>query len=42
MRSRTLVIVLVFVALFVSATFAMRGGGHRMLTKWMPSLHGGR
>jgi hypothetical protein len=42
MRSRTLVIVLVFVALFVSATFAMRGEGHRMLAKWMPSLHGGR
>jgi hypothetical protein len=41
MRSRMLVIVLVFVALFVTATFAMRGQGHRMLARWMPAMHGG-
>jgi hypothetical protein len=41
MRSRTVVIVLVFVALFVAATLAMRGHGHRTLAKWMPALHGG-
>ncbi len=42
MRSRTLVIVLVAAALFVTATLAMRGDGHRMLAKWLPALHGGR
>jgi len=41
MRSRTLVIVLVCAALFVAGTLAMRGGGHQMLRKWMPALHGG-
>jgi hypothetical protein len=41
MRSRTLMIVLVVVAVFVTATLAMRGDGHRMLAKWMPAMHGG-
>jgi hypothetical protein len=40
MGSRTLVIVLVLVALFVTAHLAMRGHGHRALAKWMPALHG--
>ena len=42
MGVRTLVIVLVVVALFVGGTLAMHGHGHRMLAKWMPALHGGR
>jgi hypothetical protein len=42
MSARTLVIWLVVIAAVVSATLAMRGEGHRMLAKWMPSMHGGR
>jgi hypothetical protein len=41
MTSRTLLIVLAIVALFMTGTFAMHGKGHRMLAKWMPALHGG-
>ena len=41
MGSRTLVIVLILVAVIVTATLAMRGEGHRMLAKWMPAIHGG-
>jgi hypothetical protein len=40
MRARTLLIVLVAMALFVTLTLAMHGNGHRMLAKWMPALHG--
>ena len=40
MRSRTLLIVLVFAALFVAVTLAMHGDGHAMLAKWMPAIHG--
>ncbi|HYT73399.1 MAG TPA: hypothetical protein VEL79_01515 [Vicinamibacterales bacterium] len=40
MRSRTLVIVLASAALFIALVLAMHGGGHRMLAKWMPALHG--
>jgi len=40
MRARTLLIVLVFAALFVAVTLAMSGDGHRTLAKWMPALHG--
>jgi hypothetical protein len=40
MRSRTLAIGLVLVAVFVVATLAMRGQGHRTLAKWMPAMHG--
>jgi hypothetical protein len=40
MRGRTVVIVAVVAALFVGGTLAMRGGGHRMLAKWMPAMHG--
>jgi hypothetical protein len=41
MRARTLIVVLVAAALFVGGTLAMRGGGHRMLAKWLPAMHGG-
>jgi hypothetical protein len=41
MGAKTLVIVLVAVALFVTATLAMHGRGHRALAKWMPAIHGG-
>lgn len=41
MSTRALVIWIVVIAAFVGATFAMRGEGHRMLAKWMPSMHGG-
>jgi hypothetical protein len=34
-------IVLVVVALFVTATLAMGGQGHRTLAKWMTTMHGG-
>jgi hypothetical protein len=40
MRSRTLLIVVVCAALFVTVILHMRGGGHQMLAKWMPALHG--
>ena len=40
MRSRTLVIVLVVAALFVTATLATSGQGHRALAKWLPAMHG--
>jgi hypothetical protein len=42
MRAKTLVIWLAVVVVFVGATLAMRGEGHRVLAKWMPALHGGR
>jgi hypothetical protein len=41
MRARTLVIVLVAVALFVTATLAMGGQGHRTFARWMSAMHGG-
>ena len=41
MRTRTLVIWLVVMAVVVAGAFAMRGEGHRMLAKWMPAMHGG-
>jgi hypothetical protein len=41
MGAKTLAIVLVAVALFVTATLAMHGRGHRVLAKWMPAIHGG-
>ena len=41
MHVRTLVIWLAVVAVVISGTLAMRGGGHRLLAKWMPSMHGG-
>jgi hypothetical protein len=40
MRTQTWVIVLVVAALFMTATLAMHGKGHKMLAKWMPALHG--
>ena len=40
MGAKTLVIVLVAVALFVTATLAMHGQGHRAFAKWMPAMHG--
>jgi hypothetical protein len=42
MRARTLVFVLVAVAVFVTATLAMGGQGHRTFAKWMTGIHGGR
>ena len=41
MQVRTLVIWVAVVAVVVAGTLAMRGGGHRMLAKWMPAMHGG-
>ena len=41
MPMKTLAIVLVVAALFVSGVLAMHGKGHAALAKWMPSLHGG-
>lgn len=41
MTAKTLAIVLVAAALFVSGIVAMHGKGHAALAKWMPSLHGG-
>ena len=40
MRTRTMVIWLVVVAAVVTGAVAMRGEGHRMLAKWMPTMHG--
>jgi hypothetical protein len=40
MGPKTMVIVLVVAALFVTGTLAMHGRGHRLLAKWMPALHG--
>jgi hypothetical protein len=42
MSTKTMAIVLVLAALFVTGTLAMHGDGHRMLAKWLPTLHGGR
>jgi hypothetical protein len=42
MSMKTLAIVLVLAALFVSGVFAMHGKGHAALAKWMPAIHGGR
>jgi hypothetical protein len=42
MRIRTLVIVLILAAVFVTATLTLGGDGHRRLAKMLPSLHGGR
>jgi predicted small secreted protein len=39
MRTRTLVIVLVLTALFLTTTFAMRGSGHRVM-RMMTAIHG--
>jgi hypothetical protein len=41
MTMKTLAIVLVVAAVFVSGVVAMHGKGHAALRKWMPSLHGG-
>jgi hypothetical protein len=41
MPMKTLAIVLVLAALFVSGVLAMHGKGHAALAKWLPSLHGG-
>ena len=41
MSTRALVIWIVVIAALAGATFAMRGEGHRLLAKWMPSMHGG-
>jgi hypothetical protein len=41
MSTKTLVVVLLLAALFVSGVFAMHGKGHAALARWMPSLHGG-
>jgi hypothetical protein len=41
MQVRTVVIWLAVVAVVIAGTLAMRGEGHRMLAKWMPSMHGG-
>jgi len=41
MPMKTLAIVLVAAALFVTGVLAMHGKGHAALAKWMPSLHGG-
>jgi hypothetical protein len=41
MPMKTLAIVLVVAALFVTGVLAMHGKGHAALAKWMPSLHGG-
>jgi hypothetical protein len=41
MTMKTLAIVLIVAALFVSGAVAMHGKGHAALAKWMPSLHGG-
>jgi hypothetical protein len=40
MRTRTLVIVLVLTGLFLTATLALRGGGHRKIGGWLASIHG--
>jgi hypothetical protein len=40
MGQKTLLIVLVAAALFVTAALAMHGRGHRLLAKWMPAIHG--
>jgi hypothetical protein len=42
MRTRTLMIVLACVALFLVATFALRGDGHRRLARMLPAMHGGQ
>jgi hypothetical protein len=41
MTTKSLVIVVIVAALFVSGVIAMHGKGHAALAKWMPSLHGG-
>lgn len=41
MTMKTLAIVLVVAAVFVSGVVAMHGKGHAALAKWMPALHGG-
>ena len=41
MTTKTLAIVLVVAAVFLSGVIAMHGKGHAALAKWMPSLHGG-
>jgi hypothetical protein len=42
MSTKTMVIVLVLAALFVTGTLAMHGDAHRMLAEWLPAVHGGR
>jgi hypothetical protein len=41
MTTKTLVIILIAAALFVSGVVVMHGKGHAALAKWMPALHGG-
>lgn len=41
MSTKTLALVVLLAALFVSGVLAMHGKGHAVLAKWMSSLHGG-
>jgi hypothetical protein len=40
MRTRTLVIILILAAAFVTATLTWGGDGHRRLARMLPALHG--
>jgi hypothetical protein len=42
MRPRTLVVMVIAAAAIVAVLLALRGDGHRMLTEWLPKLHGSR
>jgi hypothetical protein len=42
MRPRTLVVMVIAAVAIVAALLALRGDGHRMLTRWLPGLHGSR
>lgn len=40
MRLKTFVAMLIVAVLIVAALLALRGGGHQMLAKWLPAIHG--
>jgi hypothetical protein len=41
MSAKTLLVVVVAAAIFFGGIVAMHGKGHRMIAKWIPSIHGG-
>jgi hypothetical protein len=40
MRPKTFLVMVLIAAALVAGVLAVRGGGHRMLAKWLPAMHG--